>query len=48
MEARFQLQRCRRIGVVPFGDQVRRVTGSSEMPDSSNKTSHAWFPAAPF
>jgi hypothetical protein len=48
MEARFQLQRCRRIGVLPRGDQVRRVTGSSEMPDSSKKTSHARFSAAPF
>jgi hypothetical protein len=48
IEARFQLQRCRRVGVIPRGDQVRRVTGSSEMPDSSKKTSQADFACAPF
>jgi len=48
MEARFQWQRWRRIGVRPRGDQLRRAGGISEMPDSSKKTSQAPCLAAPF
>ena len=38
MDARFHLNRWRTTGVQPRGAQVRRVTGSSETPDSSQKT----------
>src|SRR6266581_6411072 len=38
IDIRFQLQWWRRTGVTPRGAQVRRVTGSSETPDSSQKT----------
>jgi hypothetical protein len=38
MEAFFQPNRCRRIGVWPRGDQVRRTGGISETADSSKKT----------
>ena len=41
MEARFQAIRCRRTGVGPRTDQVRRTGGISEMPDSSKKTIQA-------
>jgi hypothetical protein len=42
------LQRCRRVGVTPRGDHVRRVTGSSEVPDSSTKTTQADLARAPY
>jgi hypothetical protein len=48
MEAFFQPKRCRRIGVRPRGDQVRRIGGISETADSSKKTSQAVSAAAPF
>jgi hypothetical protein len=48
MEARFQAIRCRKTGVVPRGDQVRRTGGISELPDSSKKTSQADFARALF
>jgi hypothetical protein len=35
MDARFHLNRWRMTGVWPTGAQVRRTTGSSETPDSS-------------
>src|SRR5215218_1604958 len=38
MDARFHLNRWRMTGVTPRGAQVRRVTGSSEAPDSSQNT----------
>lgn len=38
---RFLRRRARR-------GRVRRVTGSSELPDSSKKTSHGCLSAAPF
>src|SRR5215213_3191472 len=38
MDARFHLNQWRTTGVQPRGAQVRRVTGSSETPDSSQKT----------
>src|ERR671911_985443 len=38
MDARFHLKWWRITGVQPRGAQVRRVTGSSETPDSSQKT----------
>src|SRR6266540_7153939 len=38
MEARFHLKWWRMTGVWPTGAQVRRVTGSSEAPDSSQNT----------
>jgi|GEM_PF-4653136 len=41
MDARFQLNRWRITGVWPTGAQVRRTTGSSETPDSSQKTTAA-------
>src|ERR687898_3661482 len=41
MDARFHLNRWRMTGVCPRGAQVRRVTGSSEAPDSSQNTSTA-------
>ena len=48
MEAFFQPNRCRRIGVWPRGDQVRRTGGISETADSSKKTIQADSAAAPF
>jgi hypothetical protein len=48
MEAFFQPNRWRRIGVRPRGDQVRRTGGISETADSSKKTSQADSAAAPF
>ena len=48
MEAFFQPNRCRKIGVWPRGDQVRRTGGISETADSSKKTSQADFARAPF
>jgi hypothetical protein len=47
MEAFFQPNRWRRIGVRPRGDQVRRIGGISETADSSKKTSQADSAAAP-
>jgi hypothetical protein len=41
MEAFFQPNRWRRIGVWPRGDQVRRTGGISETADSSKKTIQA-------
>src|SRR5918993_2046042 len=38
MDARFHLKWWRTTGVQPRGAQVRRVTGSSDTPDSSQKT----------
>src|ERR671937_1993975 len=38
MDARFHLNRWRMTGVCPRGAQVRRVTGSSEAPLSSQNT----------
>src|SRR6266581_899551 len=38
MDARFHLKWWRITGVWPRGAQVRRVTGSSEAPDSSQNT----------
>src|SRR5919201_1731584 len=38
MDARFHLNRWRMMGVWPRGAQVRRVTGSSEAPLSSQNT----------
>src|SRR5215218_1896110 len=38
MDSRFHSNRWRMTGVIPRGAQVRRVTGSSETPDSSQKT----------
>jgi hypothetical protein len=48
MEASFQPNLCRRIGVVPRGDQVRRTGGISETADSSKKTIQADSAHAPF
>src|SRR6266508_6799799 len=42
MDARFHLNRWRMTGVCPRGAQVRRTTGSSEAPDSSQNTITAW------
>src|SRR5216117_4039557 len=47
MDARFQWPRCRRMGVIPRGAQVRRTGGRSEHPDSSRKHSHAPRLSAP-
>src|SRR6266540_2482070 len=41
MDARFHLNRWRTTGVRPTGAQVRRTTGSSETPDSSQNTTTA-------
>src|SRR5215213_2349696 len=41
MEARFHLNRWRITGVWPTGAQVRRTTGRSETPDSSQNTTTA-------
>src|SRR6266511_1699529 len=41
MDARFPLNRWRTTGVRPTGAQVRRTTGSSETPDSSQNTTTA-------
>src|SRR5215213_7478196 len=41
MEARFHLNRWPMTGVWPTGAQVRRTTGSSETPDSSQNTTTA-------
>ena len=41
MEARFHLNRWPMTGVWPTGAQVRRRTGSSETPDSSQNTTTA-------
>jgi hypothetical protein len=46
MEAFFHPNRCRRIGVRPRGDQMRRTGGISETADSSKKTSQAESAAA--
>jgi hypothetical protein len=48
IEARFQLNGWRSTGVWPRGAQVRRTTGVSESPDSSQKTMIALRRAAPF
>src|SRR5918992_3041345 len=47
MDARFHLNRWRMIGVWPRGAQVRRTTGSSDTPDSSQKTMAARRRRAP-
>ena len=48
MEAFFQPNRWRRIGVWPRGDQVRRTGGIRETADSSKKTIQADAARAPF